>query len=39
MSKSSPFIGPFPSIGLPKVSTTLPRIPSPTFIDAIWFIS
>ena len=35
ISKSSPSIGPFPSIGWPKVSTTLPSIFSPTLIDAM----
>ena len=35
ISKSSPSIGPFPSIGFPSVSTTLPNIPSPTLIEAI----
>ena len=30
-----PVIGPFPSIGSPKVFTTRPAIPSPTLIDAI----
>ena len=35
ISKVSPEIGPFPSIGLPKVSTTRPTMPSPTFTEAI----
>ena len=28
-------MGPFPSIGFPKVSTTRPTIPSPVFKEAI----
>ena len=28
-------IGPLPSIGLPRVSTTLPKRPSPTLIEEI----
>ncbi len=28
-------MGPLPSIGSPRVFTTLPNIPSPTLIDAI----
>ena len=31
-------MGPFPSIGFPRESTTLPRMPSPTFIDAILLV-
>ena len=38
ISKVSPLIGPFPSIGSPRVSITLPNMPSPTFIEAILLV-
>ena len=38
MSIKSPVITPLPSIGFPRVSTTLPIIFSPTLIEAIFFV-
>ena len=36
--KVSPSMGPLPSMGFPKVSTTRPTIPSPTLMEAIFLV-
>ena len=38
ISKVSPDIAPFPSIGFPRVSTTRPTIPSPTLMEEIRWV-